>query len=262
MTQQPSRRLIFGDDGSVYADRAWLWINNQRWPGFEARIVTSVRRRDDVVSDETVPVKQESMSPRRAFAESELAGVSAFSSTSEPCAILSELGGDLTVVGPKGKRGLAALTLGSTSEYLMCRPSRPLVVAATSRPAKKVLVCVDGSDTASDAADFFATLPLAKDAEDVVVLGVILGGIDSPAVDVKNAVDETVERLAGLNARPLLVETETTVGNGIIEVVQRLGADLVVTGTRGTGAISRALVGSTTRTVSRSGLVTMLVVSP
>ena len=31
--------LVFGDDGSSGADVAWLWVNEQVWPGWRIEVV-------------------------------------------------------------------------------------------------------------------------------------------------------------------------------------------------------------------------------
>lgn len=256
------RIIVCGDDGSPHADRAWLWINNQVWPGFEARIVSSVRRANDLSSDDNPRLTAQPVPSRRHFTESQLSGVASFVSLSDPCTALAEAPGELVVVGPRGHTGLAALALGSTAEDLLRRGGRPLVIAATPEPAARVVVCIDGSETAADAAAFAGSLPLVKVASDVVVLGVITSESSDDATRLRTGVAQAVEVFGGRNARPMIVHGETTAPAAILGLCSELGANLVVAGTRGSNTVRRALVGSTTWSIARSGKIALLAVSP
>lgn len=256
------RIVVCGDDGSPHADRAWLWINNQVWPGFEAHIVSCVRRADDLASDDNPRLTPQPMPSRRHFAESQLSSVVSFVSPADPCAALAGAPGDLLVVGPRGHSGLAALALGSTAEHLLRKGGRPLVIAATPEPAARVVVCIDGSETAAEAAAFAAGLPLMDVAADVVVLGVLTSESPDEATSLRKGVSQAVELLGGANARPMIVHGETTAPAAILGVCAELEANLVVAGTRGSNTVRRALLGSTTWSIARSGEITLLAVPP
>jgi nucleotide-binding universal stress UspA family protein len=256
------RIIVCGDDGSPHADRAWLWINNQVWPGFEAHIVSCVRRADDLSSGDNPHLARQPIPSRRHFAESQLSAVTSFVSPSHPCAALAQAPGDLLVVGPRGHSGLAALAMGSTAEHLLRKGGRPLVIAATPEPATRVVVCVDGSETSAEAAAFAGSLPLMGVASDVVVLGVLTSESPDDATHLRTGVAQAVELLAGANVRPMIVHGETTAPASILGICAELDANLVVAGTRGSNTVRRALLGSTTWSIARSGEITMLAVPP
>ena len=37
------RTVVFGDDSSLAADIAWLFINSQRWPGWRLEVIAAHR---------------------------------------------------------------------------------------------------------------------------------------------------------------------------------------------------------------------------
>jgi nucleotide-binding universal stress UspA family protein len=261
-TTTATRIILCGDDGSPHADRAWLWINNQVWPGFEAHVISSVRLIDDVASHDNPRLSLMATAGRRHFSESQLTAVKSFSSSADPCAALGQAPGDLVVVGPRGRSGLTAMALGSTAEHLLSKGGRPLVIAATPDTVTKVVICTDGSSTAADAAAFAATLPLMDAASEIVVLGVITGDAQQQSTRVQSGVAEVVEQLDRTGARPLIVHGETTTAATILGMCAELGANLVVAGTRGSSPMRRALVGSTTWSIARSGEITLLAVPP
>jgi nucleotide-binding universal stress UspA family protein len=260
-TSRP-RIIVYGDDRSPHSDRAWLWINNQAWPGFEVHIVSSVRRSDDGASDDNPRLDPRPAPSRRHFAESQLSAVTSFVSSADPCAALAEAAGDLLVVGPRGRSGLAALALGSTAEQLLRTGGRPLVIAATPEPVSRVVVCIDGTEAAAHAAAFAGSLPLMDAASDVVVLGVLTSESPDDAARLRSGVAEAVESLGRASVRPMVVHGETTAPASILGVCAELGANLVVAGTGGSTTVRRALVGSTTWSIARSGEITLLAVPP
>ncbi len=261
-TTSTPRIIVYGDDGSPHSDRAWLWINNQTWPGFEAHIVSSVRRSDDGASDDNPRLDRRPFPSRRHFAESQLSAVTSFVSSADPCVALVHAPGDLVVVGPRGRSGLAALALGSTAEHLLRKCGRPLVIAATPEQVTRVVVCIDGSAAAADAAAFAGSLPLMDAASDVVVLGVLTSESADAAARLRTAVADVVESLGRASVRPMVVHGETTAPSAILGVCTELGANLVVAGTKGSSTVRRALVGSTTWSIARSGEITLLAVPP
>lgn len=255
------RIVVFGDDGSAFADRAWLWINGQVWPGFEAHVVTCTRRRDDSASGDA-PAFCESAGTRHTFAEAQLALVRTFTTACDAYSGLSAMAGELVVVGPRGRGGLAGMVLGSTVEHLLSSGGRPVVIVCGTAPVRSVLVCADGSAPAIDAARFVAGLPLFGRAESVTVLGVVDSTAPGAADAVRLGVDQTAAVLDRRDVVRSMVSTETTAASAILGVAADLGADLVVCGTRGWGGFTRMMIGSTTRSLARSGEVTLLAVPP
>ena len=159
------RRLVFGDDGSIGADLAWLWINSHRWPGWQLEIVTAQGPQLDPV------VAAGEVARRQPFREAEFATCLHLQPRQDPRLALSAAA-DLIVVGPRGPGLLKRLHLGSTAEWLVSRPPAPLVVARHGRRTRRVLLANDCSLDSWAVVDALARLPFIGDAiVDLVVIG-------------------------------------------------------------------------------------------
>jgi nucleotide-binding universal stress UspA family protein len=255
-----SRELLFGDDSSPCADRAWLWINAQAWPGFEARVLTCETEPIDLTSDETLPVRHwEPTNPRRAAPEAMFEQVTHLHSTADPRALLPTLTPDLLVIGPCGKRLLRRLTLGSTAETMMAHSMAPLVIARGTHKAQTIAVCIDGSQTSLAGARFLSTLPLFHHAERVFVVGV--KAVNEPAGDPSMPLSKVAEELGNGSETRMLV-SETPPAEAIANFIKDERCDLVVVGRSGRGALERALVGSTTTSLARSAPIPVMIIPP
>ncbi len=255
-----SRVLLFGDDGSPCADRAWLWINAQPWPGFEAHVLTCETERNDLTSDEMLPVRRwDPPRPRSAFSEATFDSVAHLHSTAAPGALLPTLTPDLLVIGPCGKGALRRLALGSTAETMIARSTAPVVIARGTNKARAIAVCIDGSETSLSAARFLTTLPLFEQAQRLYVVGV--DPVDGRPEAEAEALSEVADQLGG-KAETRVLLTESTPADAIVRLVQDDQCDLVVVGKSGRGTLERALVGSTAASLARSAPVPVLIVPP
>jgi hypothetical protein len=75
--------IVFGDDQSAHADRAWL--NNQRWPEWSVEIITAERERREVCNADP-PIRLHEWtpdSPTKAFAET---GITRYGTRAQPSA--------------------------------------------------------------------------------------------------------------------------------------------------------------------------------
>ncbi len=258
------RLIVFGDDGSTYADRAWLWINHQRWSGWAVEVVNTRYDPGDLWSDD-LPVRLHRWqpdTPRKPFAECGLGDVRHLQATADARLVLdSRHDADLIVVGPKGRFGLKALLLGSTAEHLLHHPPAPLVIAKTPDSAQHILVCTDGSQHAHRAIETFARLPLAAQASHVSVLGVV----DTLASDrqvVTTGLERAAQTLAEFDPEIVLAEAEEQVAATLLEHANSLPAHLLVMGTRGHTGLRRVLVGSTAGAIARLATAAVLIVPP
>lgn len=262
----PDDVIVFGDDGSSHGDRAWLWINNQRWPGWAVDVVTAQPRRGDVVTDD-MAIRLEPWHPevpRSADPRSGLGEVRHLHSSSDPRLVLSSRDdARLVVVGPRGAGGRArAMFLGSTVDHLLHAPPAPLLVASTPNPASRILVCTDGSAAAQHSVEIFAALPLAERADEVWIIGVD----DTDAIesddDIDRGVAQATRTLAHLHPEVLRAQADSDVAGRIVEHAYALRAQLLVMGTRGRTGLKRLLLGSVCNALVRTAPCPVLVVPP
>lgn len=240
-----SGRLAFGDDGSPGADRAWQWITHQRWPGWQADVI-SVDPRDASLPSCPPLAEHSPDHPRTAPDACGLATIRHLSTSYDPRLVLGELTDvDLTVIGARGAGLLKALRLGSTAEWLIRCPNSPVVIARGESRVERVLVCVDGSGHSQAAVAALAGLPWVADAI-VTVLAVV-----DAAGDVRPEVARAQSRLQSAGARTDAVVVEPDIlaltvnpRLSILHAIEDLQPDLVVLGTQGRTGLSRLVVGS------------------
>lgn len=147
----------------------------------------------------------------------------------------------------------------------------------------KIVIATDGSEYARAAVDLVARLPVDKGTE-VTLLAVIEWFTPTftasyPVIgqQVVEAFDKAEQRLhAGLTkvlqtelkrlqSAGFAVDTELRQGHAarqIVEAVERLGADLLVTGSRGLGRVEGLLLGSVTNQLVKHSPCSVLVVKP
>ncbi len=140
----------------------------------------------------------------------------------------------------------------------------------------KILLPIDGSDTALDAVRFAIRL-----AREGLPLQCVLGNVQEPATLYEMVVAHDAEVLhkvsdaAGLHAlapaeallRAAGIETESEVASGdaghlLAEMAERFGCDMVVMSARGMGVLRQAIVGSVSQSVLHAARVPVLIVKP
>lgn len=249
-------RLVFGDDGSSAADVVWLWINSHAWPGWTVSVVTAQRPPEFAVlpPDHTLLHPWRPSHPRELIAGSTDTVVEHLTAEADPRVVLDSAGeADLMVVGPRGRGALKQLHIGSTTEWLISRPSPPVCVVRTGRVTRRVLLCVDGSPHALLATRTLARLPWISSCT-VVVLAVDDGRTDADA-----AIDEASAVLRDAGVEPQRRRAEAAhhgmgasrdVRGIIIGEIADLDVDLVALGTRGLRTMRRGFTGSTASAVA------------
>lgn len=255
-------RLVVGDDSSAAADVVWLWVNNHRWPGWRISVVTA-RRPEEWTP---LPPERTHLHPwdpphARRLLGDDGAEVEHLLAEADPRVVLDSVAdASLVVVGPHGA-GRLGLRVGSTTEWLLHRPTTPLLVVRSARPTRSVLVCTDGSAHARRAVAALASMPWVGDCA-VHVLAVQTG-----RDDVDRGVAEAVEVLrgAGVEPRAEIVDTaplpagRRDVRDLLLRALADEDADLAVLGTAGAGPWRRAVIGSTASAVVHRAACSVLV---
>ena len=255
MSQEPPQ-LVFGDDGSPAADVVWHWIANHQWPGWKISVVTAQPPPpgQPVDADRATLHPWEPPSPRQLLAGDDVALVEHLRAEADPRIVLDSCkDAALVAVGPRGLGGLQRLLIGSTTEWLISahRPLAPLALVRSGHRTRQVLLCVDGSVHAQEAARSLARLPWIAECE-ITLLGV-RGGHADPDRGIEEAaavLHSAGVRLVGRRLVDSIAETATfDVRSTILDAIGDLSPDLVAMGTRGLGGIRRLVLGSTSSAV-------------
>lgn len=161
-------------------------------------------------------------------------------------------GAELITVGAGHTRWLETLVLGSTSTKVLHTAAVSVLVAhrAPAGPLR-VLVGTDGSASSLQAARVFAALTDPARCSVRVATVTAAGSTDGePAI----AAVGQILRAAGFT-----FESEVVAGNPATVLLERATAhDLVVVGSRGTGALRRALLGSVSDGLVRGAPATLV----
>ncbi|QOR71524.1 universal stress protein [Ruania alkalisoli] len=201
--------------------------------------------------------------------------------TGDPAGVLVDLTKQvcLAVVGTRGNSGFAERILGTVSSALPAHAHCPTVVVPLHEddgepplPIRRIVVGVDGSDSAKVALDRAIEQAEVWDAELTAVVGVPIGAgagllgwlpaaVDREVVlaDVTEGLNVTVDR--ALEGRELTVRRHALDGSGA-ELLSEFSTavDLVVVGTRGRGGFAGMLLGSTSQQVLHHSACPVLVV--
>lgn len=253
MSQPPV--LVFGDDGSPWADVAWLWVCGHPWTGWRAEVITAVTPPigPPPGSAAAVPHPWEPPEPRPCFDETAFVEVAHLRAEADPRALLGgRTDADLLVVGARGEGLLKELHLGSTAEYLLHHPPAPLLVVTRATPTTVVVVAADGSPHARAAVDALRAMPWLDTVSRIEVVTVGDDHEDWEAPDVHAVLDEAASVLAGAGPEIATrqLQADGSVASTLLEYSRHVDADLLALGTRGLGAVRRLLMGSTATAVT------------
>jgi nucleotide-binding universal stress UspA family protein len=238
-------------DATVTAVMAWSWLEQPEELAFSASYTE-----DDARSELATAVAAASAGRSTAVTQQVVCDLPV------PGLLTAAEGADLLVVGARGHGGFAALRVGSVSERMLESSPCPVAVVHVAAPVKggRVVVGIDGSDTATAALRWAAAEASARDAELEVVeawsLPVMVAAPYDGIVDIEQYESGERQLLAETLADPALAGVRATghlvaggAGRALIEKSD--GAGLVVVGSRGRGRILGALLGSTSRQVGQ-----------
>lgn len=217
-----THRLLFGDDGSVYADAAWLWINSHNWPGWAIDVVNAA-------DDHPVSLYRELL--RGTVAQA----VHVEQITGDPRWVLHKYGHsrDLIVVGSRGQGLMKRLHLGSTSEWLMHGPPAPLVIVRSGHRTKRALLAHDGSGHAHSAERALSAMPWIGE----VTIKVLVVAEQRDPVTVAEEAAKRLAEVAGEVTVEVLQPDELQVfyrpRDVILEAACSWQPDLIALGSRG-----------------------------
>ena len=200
--------------------------------------------------------------------------------TEQIAKVASELDADLVVVGEHGQRRGLRDVLGSTAEQLVHASPVPVLLARGQAEAapQRVLVPVDESEM-GDRVLTWARLLGERFGAQVMVFHVLnarlLWQMRQISSETKwqelgedmqrGALDWLRERVRAAGFTPEQAETRVAFGepsHEILAAAARYGADLIVLGSHGAGALERVLIGSVARAVMRGASSPVLVVTP
>jgi len=194
------------------------------------------------------------------------------------------LDADVIVLGSHGRSGFEQLLLGSTADRILRKSERPVLVvpahAGEDRrplvmPFKRILCPVDFAESSIRAFEYALQLAQEADAQltllhaielppelhEVLPMGTDVAGMRWAAEGARRA---RLETLVPQSARAYCtIHTRVVEGkvySQILESAAEIGADLIVMGVQGRGAVDVAVFGSNTQAVVRRALCPVLTV--
>ena len=163
---------------------------------------------------------------------------------------------EFVVVGSRGLGSVSALLLGSVSRSLAVRAPCPTVMVPAAAHAVgdgPILCAVDGTDGARAALSSASMLADRFGAHLVVV------HVDSDDGPGSAALDRIVEE-AGLGSRAQRMLVRGQPATAIVEAAEAHGADAIVIGSRGRGALAASVLGSVSSAVAGRSACPVIVV--
>lgn len=202
----------------------------------------------------------------------------------EIVALAEELGAGLVMVGSRGRGQLRRALMGSVSDSVVRHAHCPVLVVRGEGDGEpvftsKILLATDGSEEARLALQTAVDLANTTGSElHVANVGRLLGphwgvgpdgeplpgsqdGLDGMARKVLDAQVELAEAAGGVVTQAHLGRASSP-DAAIVALGEEMGAGLIVLGSRGTGGVRRALVGSVADSVVRHAHCPVLVVRP
>ena len=273
MASQRALRVLVATDGSRDATAAIATTLHFPWPAeTRVRIMSARRSRAeyrrsillsalDRGAEQAAEKAQRTLSPRWPDVEIEIADTTPVEGI---LGAAQRFKADVIVVGWRGHGAVRRLLMGSVSRGVLRGSTCAVLVIRHSQPVRRLVVGVDGSDTARRALAFVSRLVPPRGGRVTLVSAVELltppsrgrvPGAASIAHEVKRqntiraraATKELNRAAAGL--KRLGWQTRTRLVHGeplrdLLTEVARSGAQLLVVGARGTSGVRHLLLGS------------------
>ena len=169
---------------------------------------------------------------------------------------------DLVVMGNRGETEVEVYSLGSITEKVSRHAECPVLIVKQKTKLSKILVAVDGSESAEKAIEYAVQLAKKHKAE-VTLLNVGESKLFDFEPNVVREVGEHVLSDAAAKVKGLKLKTLLEFGNPaetIIEVAEKGNYDLIVVGSRGLSNVKRFFLGSVSDDVSHHAKCSVLIV--
>jgi nucleotide-binding universal stress UspA family protein len=194
--------------------------------------------------------------------------------------LAEELGAGLIVMGSRGHGGIRRALMGSVSDSVVRHAHCPVLVVRDGERERdylpgRILLAVDGSEEASAAARTAVELADRMDSElHVVYVGEVrpvyhperrgyLARYEEIQEEARRLLEEQVDEVK--SAGGTVTRAHLRLGHPDEEIVglsEEIGADLIVTGSRGLGGMRRVLMGSASDSIVRHAHCPVMVVRP
>jgi nucleotide-binding universal stress UspA family protein len=289
-------RILIASDGSKLAERAVRLVESLPWAAgtsFHLVVVDDGRLHPMGASGGPVPLEEYAADPGDpAEIARQAAGFLLRPGWSVDWAVeqgraatvivdaTKAIGADLVVVGSRGRGRLGSLALGSVSAEVAGDATASVLVARGDGPFERVVLADDGSPSAARARAIVGSWPIFA-ASAITVTCVAharpaLAPVVVPAIAAQTTVldagtleaarrhrDEVLEE-AGRTLSAEGRQVELTGGEGdpatrIVDLAGDLGADLIVSGSRGLTGLDRLLLGSVARNLLYAAPCSMLI---
>jgi len=169
---------------------------------------------------------------------------------------------DLIVMGNRGETEVEVFSLGSMAEKVFRHAECPVLIVKQKTKLSKILVAVDGSESAEKALEYAVQLAKKHKAK-VTLLNVGESKLFGFKPEVAREVGEHILSDAAAKVKGLKLNTQLEFGNPaetIIEVAEKGNYDFIVVGSRGLSSVKRFFLGSVSDDISHHAKCSVLIV--
>jgi len=169
---------------------------------------------------------------------------------------------DLVVMGNRGETEVEVFSLGSIAEKVSRHAECPVLIVKQKSGLSKILVAIDGSESAEKALRHAVQLAKKHKAK-ITLLNVGESKLFDFKPKVAREIGEHILSDAAEKVKGLKLNTQLEFGNPaetIIEVAEKGNYDLIVVGSRGLSSVKRFFLGSVSDDVSHHAKCSVLIV--